>query len=38
MPSQLMDAISNVIALLSSYVPDQALQTAMDAVSRVLGV
>jgi hypothetical protein len=38
MPSQLLDAIANVIALLTSHLPDQALTTAIDAVSRVLGV
>ena len=38
MPRQLLDAIANVIALLTAHVPDHALQTAIDAVSRVLGV
>jgi hypothetical protein len=38
MPQALLDAIAAVIGLLNSRVPSQALQTAIDAVSRVLGV
>jgi hypothetical protein len=38
MPQALLDAIAAVIALLNSHVPSQALQRAIDAVSRVLGV
>lgn len=37
MPQALLDAIANVIELLNSHVPDQALETAIAAVSRVLG-
>ena len=38
MPSQLLDAIASVIGLLTDHLPTQALETAIAAVSRVLGV
>lgn len=38
LPSHLLDVISNVMALLMAHVPSQGLDTAIAAVSRVLGV
>jgi hypothetical protein len=38
LPSKLLEVIADVIARLESLLPDQALTTAIEAVSRVLGV
>ena len=38
MPQALLDAIAHVIELLNAHVPSQALETAIAAVSKVLGV
>jgi len=37
MPQHLLDAIANVISLLTTYVNSHGLQAAIDAVNRVLG-
>jgi hypothetical protein len=37
MPQQLLDAIANVISLLTTWVNAHGLQAAIDAVNRVLG-